>query len=419
MDERVDASAPFLLPGFEVADVPRLRALMDGRKLLDVFIGIFRGSEEEVVVRLLVLSTLASRAEAPRWSPADLSAALAYLDPVSLETARRRLSEYGLLVYDSAEGTYAVGEHAFIVLAAWASAMQFADGRFGEFGFMNAQIAGSEATLGVSDDLLRFALARTNTLHQEIERAIVTGSATAIEEARGKVKDVFQWGTQAVDILERIAPDPTITSDRRAAARRLADAQSRMLGLAPRLDRTLHALDAQRIRLGDSGLDTADVKAWLRLRTVDELVNLTELVGVPIRSPGFVLGDIATDVAEDLILEERPDVVPLPAPVEPQEAAPPEVDFDPARLERLFAFLDEVREPVPLASLATDKAFDEASYHFSLLTLLGGGGEINTGDPAAPLAKYPLDLDIDTELTAVASGEVAAVSEGRVRPRGF
>lgn len=417
MDEHVSQPDSFLRSGFEPGDIPRLQTLLGARNLIDTFIGIFRGSTEEVIIRILVLTTLASRGEAPRWTPADLDAALGFIEPVALETARTRLSKYGLIVYDSADGTYAVGDHAFIVLAAWASAMQFADARFGEFGFMNAQIVGGAETLGVHEDLLRFALARTNTLHHELERAIVTGSVTAIQEARAKIKDVFTWGEQGVEILEKIAPDAEIGAERRVAARQLADSQSRMLGLAPRLDRTLHALEAQRVRLGDSGLDTTDLKTWLRLCSSDTLVNLIEFTGIPMPGAAFILGDIALDVAEELINSDRPQDVPLPAAVEVVETAGPEITFDKASLDRLFGILDKVVQPLPLTSIVENKTFAEASYHLSLLPLLGGRGEISDHDPAARLTTYSLELHLEQSLTDVAAGEVASVSTGLLHPK--
>jgi hypothetical protein len=417
MDERISQLDSFLRPGFASDDVPRLQTLLGARNLIDTFIGIFRGSTEEVIIRILVLTTLASRGEAPRWTPAELDAALGFIEPVALETARTRLSKYGLIVYDSADGTYAVGDHAFIVLAAWASAMQFADARFGEFGFMNAQIVGGAETLGVHEDLLRFALARTNTLHHELERAIVTGSATAIQEARTKINDVFTWGEQGVEILEKIAPDPDIGAERRVAARQLADSQSRMLGLAPRLDRTLHALETQRVRLGDSGLDSTDLKTWLRLCSSDTLISLIEFAGIPMPGPVFILGDIAIDVAEELINSDRPQDVSLPKAVDVVETLPPEITFDKESLDRLFSILDGIDRPLPLTSIVENKTFAEASYHLSLLPLLGGRGEISNHDPAARLATYSLELHLEQGLTDVSTGEVASVSSGQLRPK--
>lgn len=417
MEERVKQSVSFLLPGFEPGDIPRLQTLLDARPLLEAFIGIFRGGHEEVIVRLLVLATLASRGDTPRWTPAEFDAALGFIDPTSRETARLRLSKSGLIVYDSADGTYAVGEHAFIALAAWASAMQFADERFGEFGFMNAQIAGGAETLGVPDDLLRFALARTNTLLHELESAVVTGSAATIKGARQKILDVFDWGEQGVEILEKIAPNPEIGPERRMAARQLADAQSRMLGLAPRLDRTLHALEAQRVRFGDSGLDSADLREWLRFCEPEALMELIEFAGLPMPIPGFILGDVALDTAEEFLKLDRAQEEPLPQASEAADVTLPETDFDENSLNRLLVFLDGIETPAPLTAFVENKPFDEASYHFSLLPLLGAKGEVSDHDPAARLMTYSLTLHVEAETTDVTTGEVAKVSVGEVRPK--
>lgn len=417
MDERVRETLSFLLPDFKPGDIPHLQTLLDGRQLLDAFITIFRGPIEEVIVRILVLATLARRGEAPRWTPHEIEQALKFIEPTVLDTARTRLSKFGLIVYDATDGTYSVGDLAFIVLAAWSSAMQFADERFGEFGFMNAQIVGGAQTLGVPEDLLRFALARTNTLHHELERAIVTGSADAIQEARVKINDAFMWGQQGVEILDKIAPDPNIGAERRNAARQLADAQSRMLGLAPRLDRTLHALESQRVRLGDSGIDSADLNTWLQLSSQDTLTSLIELAGIPMRAPGFLLDEVAIDVAQTTIQSERPEDFSLPPSAEAAEVPAPEVDVDRESLDRLFSNLDDVTGPVTLASLLSKKSFEEASYHFSLLPLLGGRGEVGDHDPASRLSTYALDLEIEPGVTLIADGDVAAVSNGHLRPR--
>lgn len=417
MDDQTRQSDPFLIPGIEVGDVPRLEALLNAKHLLRAFMGIFRGTHEEVVVRILVLATLASRGEAPRWTPAEVDSALGYIEPVSLETARTRLSKYGLILYDAADGTYAVSDVAFLVLAAWAQVMQFVDTRFGEFALMNAQILGGSETLGVSEDILRFALARTNTLHHDIEHAIVTGSRSAIQDALTRVKDVFQWGEQGVELLERIVPDETVDSERRAAARRLAHAQGQMLGLAPRLDRTLHALDAQRLRLGESGLDTADVEAWLRMSTVSSLVDIVELAGVPLHFSAFIHPTIAIDTAEELLESDGKEEVPLPPPQEPVELEMREWSTDTVDLDTFCVFLDGVDEPVLLTALVNDLRFDEASYRFSLLPMLGAEGDFANDDVAKRLSAYPLTIELTSESAEVPSGEVASISAGTIQPK--
>ena len=59
----------FLAPGVDPDEVPELAALAPARPLLDAFITLFRGTEAEVLMRLLVLREIGREADAPRWSP--------------------------------------------------------------------------------------------------------------------------------------------------------------------------------------------------------------------------------------------------------------------------------------------------------------------------------------------------------------
>ena len=87
----------FLAPGVDADEVPELAALTSARPLLDAFIALFRGTEAEVLMRLLVLREIGREADVPRWSPDALRARFTYLDPVKLETVLKRLRDNALL----------------------------------------------------------------------------------------------------------------------------------------------------------------------------------------------------------------------------------------------------------------------------------------------------------------------------------
>ena len=59
--------AEFLTPGIEPDDVPALWSLVRSRELINTFITLFRGGEEEVFIRLHVLREIGGRADHPRW----------------------------------------------------------------------------------------------------------------------------------------------------------------------------------------------------------------------------------------------------------------------------------------------------------------------------------------------------------------
>lgn len=86
--------ADFLRPGVLAEDVPGLHALFAARRLVGAFIALFRGGDDEVLIRLAVLREIGARAEAPQWSPRELEARFVWLDRVKPETVLKRLRTY-------------------------------------------------------------------------------------------------------------------------------------------------------------------------------------------------------------------------------------------------------------------------------------------------------------------------------------
>jgi hypothetical protein len=407
-----------LLPGYALEDIPRLAMLTQARELIEAFTGVFRGTDEDVILRLYVLLAMAEQTGSAEWTPPSLQSALSFVEPFKVNTTIARLSECRLIAYEATPGVYRLTAPAFLVLAAWTSVMQFADERFGEFAFLNAQIAGGAETIGVSEEILSLALARTRDIHAEIAHALTTGSTVAVQTARARMTDVFKWASHGVELLDRIAPDANISDARRNAARRLAGAQSRMLGLAPSLDQALHAMEAQRVHLGASGLSSGDIQAWLRKQDINTLSGLSAVTAALLRSPPFIASDISVDVAEGVLNAERIDDTPLPPPVSSEMT-----DFDLPMLntERLDNFVEHLRHletEESLARLVETLPFDEASYRLSLLPLIGERGTLAAEDPAVKLADLPLTVEIGDVLDEVVVGEVYKISAGRVRPRG-
>ncbi len=74
----------FLMPGVEPDDVPTLWALVRARPLVDTFITLFRGGEEEVFIRLHVLREIGARADHPRWLPEELRRHFSYMVTIKL-----------------------------------------------------------------------------------------------------------------------------------------------------------------------------------------------------------------------------------------------------------------------------------------------------------------------------------------------
>ena len=62
----------FLAAGVVAEDVPSLFPLLSARPLLAAFVALFRGGDDEVLIRLSVLKGIGTRAESPFWSPREL-----------------------------------------------------------------------------------------------------------------------------------------------------------------------------------------------------------------------------------------------------------------------------------------------------------------------------------------------------------
>jgi hypothetical protein len=134
----------FLKPGTLAEDVPGLHALLAARSLLDAFIALFRGGDEEVLVRLAVLREIGGRAEAPQWSPRELEARFIWLEPTKLDTVLKRLREHDLLVWDIDTRLYSLAPAGRMALAALDQMLRFAGDQDAELGFILAQVAGGD-----------------------------------------------------------------------------------------------------------------------------------------------------------------------------------------------------------------------------------------------------------------------------------
>ncbi len=85
-DEPTRELDAFFRSGITGEDLPGLFLLRRAWPMLKAFITLFRGGEEEVVVRLLVLREIGARADTPRWTLQQLRTHFAYLDEVKFET---------------------------------------------------------------------------------------------------------------------------------------------------------------------------------------------------------------------------------------------------------------------------------------------------------------------------------------------
>ena len=253
----------FLAPGVDADEVPELAALASARPLLDAFITLFRGTEAEVLMRLLVLREIGREADVPRWSPDALRARFTYLDPVKLETVLKRLRDNALLAIGE-DGHYALSDIGRNAVAAIAMLLRFGEEEDAELGFLTAQLAGLQAVGSLTPEALGHLLSKLNDLTWHFEEAIASGSEFRILDARRRLSANGRWLERGTDILNSLLADPEVDFDIARIAQRIGLAQSRLARVDAAFQRALNKIESQRVTLGASGISSSDVAAWLR-----------------------------------------------------------------------------------------------------------------------------------------------------------
>lgn len=410
----------FFQPGFVPLDLPPLAGLIRARPYLDAFITLFRGGEEEVMVRLLVLREIGARAQAPRWTPQDLQAHFAYINPVKLETVLKRIRDNGLLVWDSDEQLYSLSEPGRIALASIGTLVQFSDGD-AELGYLTAQVAAGQSVGRVAHEALQHLLARLNELYRDFEEALESQSEFQIRKAQSKLESVWKWVEKGTEVMHAILDDETLDLQTLNQAQAIATAQSRMLRLTSVFQRRLSELAAQRVHLGESGLTSTNVADWLRRLDQDELANLGRDLLIFHPEPVFVTADELLDISEyELISRERLEYIEsaLPSSEVAEDAEAMEVE----RLldaEALFEELGALAARGGTAELFEQvlaDTYNVTAYRLSLLSLLGDADAALEQSVVADLVRLPLFLEAEAGVEVLNHAEVAQISRGRLRP---
>lgn len=410
----------FLAPGVEADDVPELGILTAARPLLDAFITLFRGTDAEVLMRLLVLREIGQDAEAPRWTPESLRQRFGYLDPVKLETVIKRLRDNGLLVIGE-DGRYQLSDLGRNAAASIAMLLRFGEEEDAELGFLTAQLAGLQAVGSVTAESLSHLLSKLNDLSWHFEDAIASGSEFRILDARRRLSANGRWLARGTAILEQLLADPEVDFEIARIAQRIGLAQSRLARVDAAFQRALNKIQAQRVTLGGSGISSSDVAAWLRRQSAERIAELGADALVPMPDLALLAGGHELlDRAEAVFEEQRAptvDGMSLPAADDTPQAAAPESE-DLALLEHFNQRLARLNAPRPLAEVVAGGGFAAASYRLSLLAMLADGSQSAPDQgPIGRFMRLPLEVDFGDGLVVVEQDEIARISSGEIRPR--
>jgi hypothetical protein len=417
MSEQEDNGlAEFFVAGVEPSDVPQFHSLVAAKPLIGAMIALFRGGDDEVMVRLMVLREIGLRAEAPEWSPRDLQSHFAFINPSKLNTVLGRLREHELLLWDTERHVYQLSSAGRMVLSALSSLISFGSEQDGELGFLAAQIAAGSAVGKQTPEALAHLLARLGELEEEFSQAVTSGSEFRLRAAQAKLASVQKWMDKANQVMRELADDG-LDEETWKLSQQIGQRQSRLMRMSSVFQRELAEISRQQVHLSHGGLSSSELAGWLKLRTVDDLVQLADGCFSHTPETTFILPDVMLDNTEEFVVRDQPDrhisSMPAPAEVEYVDDIPLEPPYQLAALTRLLSRLEE---PLPLTDGIVGGGFADASYRLSLLSFLG---EQNVDPELAPLAELPLRVrwEETLELKTVGRDEVAAMSDGTIEPK--
>lgn len=408
--------AGFFVPGIEPADVPQFFPLLAAKPLIGAMIALFRGGDDEVMIRLMVLREIGLRAETPEWSPRELQSRFAFINTSKLNTVLGRLREHELLLWDSERHVYQLSSAGRMVLAALSNLLSFSTEQDGELGFLAAQIAAGHAVGKLSPEALAHLLARLGELEEEFSQAVSSGSEFRLRAAQGKLESVQKWMDKANEVMRDLAADG-LDETTWKLSQQIGQRQSRLMRMSSVFQRELAEIARQQVHLSHGGLTSSELAAWLKQQTIDDLAGLAagRLANGP--ESTFILPDVMVDNTEEFVAREqtnrRVSAMPAPSEVEYVNDIPLE---PPPQLAALTRLLSGLEAPLNLADGVVGGGFSDASYRLSLLAFLG---EQNVDPELAPLAQLPLHVRWDErlELQPVGREGIAAMSGGAIEPR--
>ena len=426
------ATAPELDPlqahfqeGVAPDEIEQVFHLKRAQPMLSAFTALFHGTQDGVLVRLLVLRELAGDTASSAFSRADINQKLAYLIPESLETVLNRLRGHGLLAWDAPAAVYRITPLARNVLSALETLLALGkpEDDDAEMGFLLSQVAGAQAVGGVTVDQLKHLLGRLIELTEEFRDAIASGSEFRLRTSQAKWHMACDWVEKGSVILRAITSDERADSATHRAAQAIGRAQSALLNMQGMFSRALNQIERQRVHLGQSGLSTTDVKRWLLAH--EDLASLaSDAIDRPV-TPLFATPAEMIDVAETELLAERV-ISTGPKGLPSGQDAPLTINDNPAMMVELNDWINKLADfanlgnfpefsevgprRVQLHESLLPASFALASYRASLLPLLGDAAEASLQGATADLARLPLAFEAQDQMIELDDPEVAAMS---------
>ena len=422
LDDADSSLQAYFKPDVAFDDIEQVYQLKRAQPVLQAFTALFHGGSDGVLVRLLVLRELVGDAQSSSFSRAEINARLAYLQPDSLDTVLSRLRAHHLLIWEAATSLYRVSPLARNVLSALDSLLvSDQDADAADMGFLMTQVAGAQALGGVTVEQLQHLLGRLIELTEEFRDAIASGSEYRLRASQSKWNNACDWVEKGTKIIYSITQDGNADPATQRAAQAIGRAQSALLNMQGMFSRALNQVERQRVHLGQSGLSTSDIKAWL-MKHADLAALGDNAIDIPV-TPLFITPGEMIDVAETEIFAERQNQnFDLPTGLETEFQVQDETVLY-TQLDAWLASLHEVGQEnnaqglpqgVEVQSVLLPNSFAIASYRASLLPLIGDKDQSSGQGATARLSELPLRFSLTDNLVTVQDPEISALSDAKL-----
>jgi len=417
-DERLES---FFKKEIEIDDYADLYALRKDELLFQAFSAIFKGSPASVIARIYVLKGLASDDVCTSWSPSQIRALFNIMDDDKLDLIIARLRKSPILNYDSNDGLYRLSDIGRMAVSSLNSINTFSQEDDTGLGFMFGQIAAIDS-MGVeqSPAALQHLLFRLNSLYEDFEDSIISGSERRIKESERKLKSMQKFVSRGSEIIARLTRDGAGNEDAYRLAQKIGRAQSRLSNSSATIHRSLNKIERQRIDLGESGISVSEISNWLIESDIDSIASLIDGKVACLIKPHFILSDLLMDSAEDELLREHAltEKQGLPDPVDAVEGSMDyEIEGSLEMIKEWMPVLQCIESPVKMSEIIREESFGKSSYLMSLLSIVGAGGQGLPDNIVGDLARLPLNVRSTTENEAVDHIAVSEMSVVHIAPR--
>jgi hypothetical protein len=419
-DEDFRTIAEYFVSGVDPDEIVYLWNLRQQSSRLDSFLGLFRGSLDSVMIRLLTLDEMISRSDQPVWTLSALRHTFSYLSETAFDTVMKKLKDSGLVNYDRELSVYSVtplgqkvkglvtsflkdpSEDSIEVLTGLALAGEFA------------------GTLG--EDELKHLLHRLTQIEFEVITAVESASETRILKARERFEYIWKYIEKGTDFINKITSEASVEPQLHRLAQQVGHAQSRLAKATGIFQKVLNDIDRQRVHLGNSGVSTSNLNKYLMGLTPDRLEMLIcDVLYNPI-CPVLIESNLLIDVAEEEIVDKDrlgADQWEVPVLVDSPRESHPEYDIE--HLKTLYGDISGVTERVSLANVIPLNSYEESAYRLSMISLIGNARDTKVDNKDEIINTFiglPAEVQVGDGEELVGRCEVKTISKGNIAMRG-